>query len=129
MSIFEKFKKRKEEDFDIEKSFDLGPELSEKPLQQTDLGISSGLPPEHTPISSPGFSVGRPAPMQPPLPPKAEEFEVRPMKEEPKNLMSNRDVELILSRLDTIKAILDSMEVRLKNLEKEIQEKQETKLW
>ncbi len=142
MSIFSRFKKKEEPDFDIEKSFDIGKEFDEKPPLADTSGHESGLPPLDTtpgpaPATTPFPQAPTPQFSQPasiseakPLSFQQQQgYEVRPVQKEEPRFERGKDMELILSRLDTIKAILDSIEVRLRAIEKEATRSEEKRYW
>ena len=131
MGIFDKLAFwKKEDDFDFDKL--AKKEMGESPLGKNDLGLNQQPPGlgEKSPFD-------QPAPGTQPLPPHLEEpafpgtQPVAPAPGVPTAVPAGgRELELINSKLDTIKALLTSMDQRIANLERAagVEQKQQ-RLW
>ncbi|HIJ10529.1 TPA: hypothetical protein HA278_00600 [Candidatus Woesearchaeota archaeon] len=95
--------------------FATSPTLSEKPFGGDDPALATKHPlPSQSPYGQPSsFSQPDLAPSSPPAPP----------------VQSSNDLDLINSKLDTIKAMLNSMDQRLANVEKSSGHQVKEKLW
>ncbi len=128
MSIFDKLLFwRKEDDFDFEHLADK--ELSPQGTLQDDLGLDEKsafpeeMPFESKPASRNSLENAR---FAQPLPKTS--FPSRPLPQAAAPLGS-RDMELISSKLDTIKAMLNSLEQRIAQIEKAVGVEQKQRLW
>ena len=135
MSFFNKLAFwKKEDDFDFDKMADQ--ELHHQPLTdppiQDNLGLESSDPnfqqpqPAHDPFASP-----------PPTSPPPDHFNQQQHSSSPSSgsfssqPMQNKDMELLNSKLDTIKALLASLDQRMANIEhgSSQERKQQGRLW
>tara|TARA_Y100000310_G_scaffold89923_1_gene87133 strand:- start:84391 stop:84729 length:339 start_codon:yes stop_codon:yes gene_type:complete len=112
MGFFTKLKFwKKKDEFDFDKLVD----KHETPTDNLGLNPPTGLE-EKSPFDTPELQPA--APLTPPLEPAHEQFPSQPLK----------DIDLVNSKLDTIKALLTSMDQRLANLERGNQQEKQ-KLW
>ena len=138
MSIFSFFKRKKEEDFSfptnpIAAPFQKGDE-SQRQDFSSPLEPSFGQQPSQPSFSQPSFS--QPSFSQPAFDQQPSFTPQQPSSFSQMQGLGNdrdirRDIELLSSKLDTIKALLDAMNQRLANLERNNQEKdkKETVRW
>jgi len=133
MGIFDKLAFwRKEDDFDFDNL--AAKEMGQPPAMGDNLGLDQQPPglEERSPFD-------QPMPGTQPLPTHLEEptapgFQQPPpragISATPQPIGGNRDLELISSKLDTVKAILTSMDQRIANLERAAGvEKKQQRLW
>ena len=135
MSILEKLKFWKKEDdfnFDDVASKDMNQDL----FKGDNLGLdqTSSLPKEKSPfpeqqqVQQPTFQEPEPAPSGIEQL-KQQQAAYQQQQKQPSQGISGRDVDLLNSKLDTIKALLNSMDQRIGNLEKSIGVEKKEKLW
>jgi len=129
MGIFNKLKFwKKDDDFDFDDlaQKEIGSDLPPQDdlglgaeNEQRRLGLDEKSPFPETPTEQPSFETQQPS------------MERQPRQQQPQLTTGNRDLELISSKLDTIKALLNSMDQRVANLEKAagIEKKQQERLW
>ena len=112
---------KKKDDFDFDDAVS-----KQSALPADDLGLNqpTGLE-ETSPFAQDAQQAGLSTPtMQTPTPP----LEVEPTKSTPTG-SPLRDVDLLNSKLDTIKALLTSLDQRTANIERNLGQEQKQKLW
>jgi hypothetical protein len=121
---------KKEDDFDadFDSKLDQHIEKSDDPFKGDDLGLDQNPPglgeqsPFDQPVEKPDLLAGT-TPEQPAA------FQAQQQMQAPSGT-EKRDLELLSSKLDTIKAILNSMDQRIANIERSTGTvKKEEKLW
>lgn len=129
MGILDMFKKKKEPEEDMFKEDDIfkeesiiqGPKMPE--MKGIEKGFDTGLPEEGMP-PAPKMTFGEEKEaVEPEVKPRLQPTTLEPVPA----AVGGRDIELILSKLDTIKASLESINVRLEVLER--MAKENKKLW
>jgi hypothetical protein len=121
---------KKEDDFDIDfdKSVDKEMQKSDDLFKTDDLGLDqkpAGLD-EKSPFDQPATEETKSQPWEQP---KQEPTAVQQLQQQTPG-SSTRELELLSSKLDTIKAILNSMDQRIANIESSTgTAKKEDKLW
>ena len=134
MSILDKlqFWKHDDPDFDSLLDKEMAPPQQEEDhlgLDQKHLGLEERSPFDQDSIKAQG---GRqPPPVQPNLPSEPQSYGRHQLQNQPMpNTFPGNNQELINSKLDTIKAILNSMDQRLMNLERNMgTDKKNNRLW
>jgi hypothetical protein len=121
---------KKEDDLDFDKDFD---KLADKEMEQPDLNMSLdeqqkqslGLN-EKSPFDQ---QAEEPSPFQQEPAPFPQQNQPAVQNPAPVTAQPGRELELIDSKLDTIKALLTSMDQRLANVEKSSGIEKKEKLW
>ena len=118
MGLFGKLFKKKDDDFDFDKIVD--DEMGQDPMSKPD-DFNMGSEP-----------MTEKSHFDEPTPPHLDEFNKPKFSAPLQNNQQpspNRDLELINSKLDTVKALLNSMDQRMANLEKAAGIQKKEKLW